>query len=194
MDHLYNHAAIGYANLWWKQDRLLLQRMKETGGMSAVLPDIAVAYSVIRSIPGGRNSKQWQQIAYELDNQKKLTTTTYVQIVEQWKEKLGSKQNLLSAASKLLWFHSKNPVKILDSRAAKALKFKNGTYNDYCALWKAEYKLSELQIQSAILKLIEQVDCTVIPPEGRAEFFEVVNQKWFAERIFDKYLWNQGGK
>ncbi len=162
--------------------------------MGAVLPDIASAYSVIRGIPGGRNWAHWQRIANQLGDLPKLAAANYVQTVEEWQSKLGSEHNLLSAASKFLWFHSKNPVKILDRRAAKALNFKNGTYSDYCTLWTAEYKQSELQIKSAIVKLIEQLDCTVIPVEGRKEFLAVVNQKWFAERIFDKYLWDQGGK
>ncbi|OYO27958.1 hypothetical protein CD932_22895 [Janthinobacterium sp. PC23-8] len=168
--------------------------MKKAGGMGAVLPDIASAYSVIRGIPGGRNSAHWQRIANQLGDLPKLTAANYVQTVEEWQSKLGSEHNLLSAASKFLWFHSKNPVKILDRRATKALHFTNGTYSDYCTLWTAEYKQSELQIKSAIVKLIEQLDCTVIPVEGRKEFLAVVNQKWFAERIFDKYLWDQGGK
>lgn len=196
MEHLYNHAAIGYANLWWRQDRLFLKRMKDKDmtAMAATLGDIATAYSVIRGIPDGRRYAGWDDTAKKLLSMKKLTASTYVHAVDQLQSELVKTRKLMSAASKILWFHSKSPVKIFDKRAADALDFKNGSYLDYCGRWSSEFKQSEEAILRSIEKLIQHINCTTIPPAGRDEFYDVVNQKWFAERVFDKYLWEKGGK
>jgi hypothetical protein len=195
MSHLFNHAAFGYANLWWRKDRQFLNRMTQTDvtAVSNVLADIAVGYSVIRGIPGGRGYAGWAKIAKELISMRKLSAKTYVDVVERLQAELVRERQLLSAASKILWFHSQSPVKIYDARAVEALGFRKGSYSDYCRVWAWKFDESEVVIRRAIDKVVKHVDCTAIPPWAHNEFRNVSKKRWFAERVFDKYLWEQGG-
>jgi hypothetical protein len=108
-------------------------------------------------------------------------------------------QHNVSAASKLLWLSDRSPFIIFDSRAFSALKIKfehradRRDYLAYCESWRKAYKVHQHEIRDAVKQLptIMSFLPASTPPAGK--LLSIVTTPWFAERVFDIYLWELGG-
>jgi hypothetical protein len=90
-------------------------------------------------------------------------------------------RNTISAASKFLWFLFGQRIVIYDSRAVKSLSkigFQNlkGNYAEFYSAWQNEFANKRDEIFNIC----------------KSEKFPT--EEWFLERVFDFYLWINGGK
>lgn len=119
------------------------------------------------------------------------------QLAESFKD-AGFQYNL-SAASKLLWFSSRRPFVIYDSRALAALQSDYGhtadkrDYEEYCATWKKAYGSHKKAILEAVNRLptVRAFLPGNTPPDDK--LLRLVTKPWFRERVFDIFLWELGG-
>jgi hypothetical protein len=210
---LMKHSALSYANQWFMTDRKLMNELRKngTGEIDAsVLGDLATKYMVARgfriekSNPSSRDLR-WVTAAGHL--------TTAVQSAKQTEVKVHTlaidlgkvapaksiPSNLLSAATKFLWFAGEHDVRILDKRAVKALGRLRGTqgklggnYEPYATAWNDQLDAHKEVLAEALVDLPRQLAWTCIPSDVHAEAKTVFKEPWFADRIFDKYLWTLG--
>jgi len=114
-------------------------------------------------------------------------------LVESFSELYGGKR-LTSAASKLLWLKHRDGVAIYDQKARQALGFSGESYRDFFAEWSKQYSIHERAIHGACARLPAVRDFALwgaqVPLD---QITEVIGALWFRERVFDTYLWFQGG-
>ncbi len=106
-------------------------------------------------------------------------------------------KNLISAASKFLWILHKAPVVIYDARAISTLrscgeKFGECDYKGYRKGWLAQFVVHEKSIQKACAELIQVKDYSLAHAMADKELASLVRNRWFHERVFDKFLWWNG--
>lgn len=104
-----------------------------------------------------------------------------------------------SAASKLLWFLSKWPIKIYDSRAVaglKALGYKHGNrnYEDFCKAWSLAFNDHRQDLADAIVRVGENLEFALVPTVEHGKYAEQAADPAFVERSFDQYLWLIGDR
>ena len=104
---------------------------------------------------------------------------------------------LISAASKFLWLLHKTPVVIYDDRACRCLnnlataKFSTEYYAAYRAGWNVQFKQFEPDILSACSDLTF-LETFAPDDEAKTSLRSLVGERWFHERVFDKFLWWNG--
>lgn len=105
----------------------------------------------------------------------------------------------ISAASKLLWIRFRSPVVIYDSQAVACLnktaptKLRGGRYKLYREEWLRQFAECEESIRAACAELCRVKDFSFARTMAKDELMELVSDRWFHERVFDKYLWSNGG-
>ena len=116
--------------------------------------------------------------------------------VEKFVEKMAVtyRNRLPSAASKFLWFRYQSPFVIYDSLAAKALSFTGDAsitagYTRFVKLWSERYRRYEGEIDDACRLLATVKPFSLAADMPTNEFDQIVNEKWFSERVFDQFLW-----
>ncbi|MCQ9616415.1 hypothetical protein L1889_06600 [Paenalcaligenes niemegkensis] len=210
---LMKHSALSYANQWFMTDRKFMKELRKNGSQeidARVLGTLAAKYMVARGFKTERgdplsSSQRWGTAAVHL--------TAAVQSPEQAEVKVDTlaielgkiapvkrvPSKLLSAATKFLWFAGEHDVRILDKRAVDALgRFRGarGTlganYKQYATVWKEQFDAHEKVLEEALFDLPRQLVWTCIPSDVHAEAKAVFKELWFADRIFDKYLWTLG--
>lgn len=208
------HSALSYANQWFMTDRKFMKELKKNGSRAVdalVLGDLAAKYMVARGfkIEKGKpllSSQRWVTAAAHLtavaQSAKPAEVKVHTLAIELGK--VAPAQNttgtyLLSAATKFLWFAGEHNVRILDKRAVDALGRLSGVrgklgvdYEQYAAVWKDQLDAHKGVLAEALVDLPSQLAWTCIPPDVHAEAKAVFEELWFADRIFDKYLWTIG--
>lgn len=106
--------------------------------------------------------------------------------------------NAISAASKFLWIRYKSPVVIYDARAIGCLrtcgeKFGECDYQGYRREWLRQFADCEQSIRTACAELIRVKGFSLASASSDEEVARLVGNRWFHERVFDKYLWKAGG-
>jgi hypothetical protein len=105
----------------------------------------------------------------------------------------------ISAASKLLWMYRRAPFVIYDSRTLHALQRENanlesGDYHAYYRAWRDAYQAERPRIRAALDRLPGFVAFTAMAENGEKDLRALIHEDWFAERVFDQYLWLSGAK
>lgn len=106
----------------------------------------------------------------------------------------------ISAASKFLWLRHLSPVVIYDSRAIQALRkmstvrFDQCNYSEYRQEWLEEFTKREAAIMAACSELARVKDFSLADNVPDQQLKKMVGNKWFRERVFDKFLWWNGSK
>jgi hypothetical protein len=110
------------------------------------------------------------------------------------------KRNAISAASKLLWIRYQAPVVIYDDNAYQFLKktfvgkLKERDYPNYRQEWLRQFANRKDRIQSACDDLLVVKAFSLAHGDADENIKCIVGNRWFRERVFDKYLlWNAGG-
>jgi hypothetical protein len=104
-----------------------------------------------------------------------------------------------SAASKFLWIRHRAPVIIYDGRAIGCLKsrseaFRQCDYPGYRKEWLRQFVDHEESIRTACTQLIAVKDFSLAAAISDEKLNYLVENRWFHERVFDKFLWwNAGG-
>lgn len=126
---------------------------------------------------------------------RKTAPTRVAELASAFEKELDS-NNLLSAASKLLWLRSLDPFVIYDSRAVRALaleqRFDKRNYASYAQAWRLAYRSRQADIHRALKKLPKFADFTAAANRGESYIAKVVSCEWFEDRVFDQYLWLVG--
>lgn len=211
---LMRHSALSYANLWFMTDRKLMKELRKNGSRSidaSVLGDLAAKYRVARGFKIEKNnpqssSQRWETAAARVmcviqgaeDTANKVCTLAR-ELGEVAPVKSGINANLLSAATKFLWFAGDHKVRILDKRAVDTLARLRGVrgklgidYTQYAAVWEDQLDTHKDALREALADLPCQLAWTCIPPNAHTEAKAVFKELWFADRIFDQYLWTLG--
>lgn len=211
---MLKHSALSYANQWFMTDRKYMKELRKKGSQeidAPVLGDLAAKYMVARGFKTEKgnplsNSQRWVRAAEHLAAAAQSAGKTEVKVhalaielgkVAPVKSKTGT--NLLSAATKFLWFAGEHEVRILDKRAVDALGRLRGVrgklgvdYEQYAAVWKDQLDLHKGVLGEALVDLPRQLAWSCIPSDVHAEAKAVFKEPWFTDRIFDKYLWTLG--
>lgn len=121
-----------------------------------------------------------------------------VTLVHSLKESYG--KELVSAASKFLWFRFKSPAVIYDSYAFAGLGRLNfvpnpklstdssAWYAEYVRAWRTKFEDCEKQVEAACNELHQFKKFTAAATWSDEEIHEVAGSQWFRERVFDFYL------
>lgn len=111
------------------------------------------------------------------------------------------KPSLISAATKFLWFAGHTSIRIYDKRAVDALNELSGSgpvggnYAAYAKAWDKEFKSRKQMVKAAIRGSIAHVDWSAIPDGAARELaIKASKTEWFADRVFDKFLWILGAE
>ncbi|WAT83279.1 hypothetical protein [Delftia acidovorans] len=211
---LLKHSALSYANQWFMTDRKFMKELRKNGSRAIdalVLGNLAAKYMVARGFKTKKdnplsNSQRWVTAAAHLTAAAQSAEQTEVKVralaielgkVAPVKSKTGT--NLLSAATKFLWFSGEHEVRILDKRAVDALGRLRGVrgklgidYEQYAAVWKEQFDAHKGVLAEALVDLPSQLEWSCMPSDMHAEAKAVFKEPWFADRIFDKYLWTFG--
>jgi len=107
-------------------------------------------------------------------------------------------KNAISAASKFLWLRFKSPIIIYDSRAYECLKSRGyrigyGNYKSYQKAWLNEFDKVEqtISLAAAELHTVKQYSQAYSCTDDL--IIKFTSERWFRERVFDKYLWFLAG-
>ncbi|HXI26161.1 MAG TPA: hypothetical protein VNG71_20075 [Pyrinomonadaceae bacterium] len=90
----------------------------------------------------------------------------------------------------------KDLIIIYDKRARKALGTKSGdirAYPIYYAKWLRQFELFYDEIDAACSSLHEVHEYSAPNAPSSQEVQKLASQQWFKQRVFDVYLWEQGG-
>jgi len=211
---LLKHSALSYANQWFMTDRKFMKELRKSGSReidATVLGDLAAKYMVARGFKTEKDnplssSQRWVTAAVHLTAAAQSAEQTHVKVhalatelgkVAPVKSMAGTK--LLSAATKFLWFAGEHEVRILDKRAVDSLSRLRGArgtlgvdYEQYATVWKEQLDAHKRVLGEALADLPHQLAWTCIPSDVHAEAKAAFKEAWFADRIFDKYLWTLG--
>jgi hypothetical protein len=103
-------------------------------------------------------------------------------------------RNAVSAASKFLWIRHRSPIIIYDTRAIRALggNLRDRDYSTYRREWLRQFDKHEAAIRSACSQVLEVKDWSLAfeKPEDKVRGW--LSERWFHERVFDKFLWWHG--
>jgi hypothetical protein len=194
----FAYCAARYLDLWARKESDLCARLRSPTAKS--IRDALAHFNVSRGFPGIARPNIGAKVAELLvQHDRHVSPKTAPLLVQEFAsalEKLGY-DNLLSAASKLLWLRSRSPFLIVDSRAVRALKtrgpsFEKKDYASYAKSWRVAYSKHEFEISKALTGLPRFVQFTAAAHLGRAAVAGLVREPWFAERTFDQYLWLVG--
>lgn len=201
----FNYFALMYLNDWYWWDKPFSERI---GGFDKndsleAFHEAAKYYKVTRNFSELKDEKRLaaaQALVLGVTSQisEKNVCETVQALAAKFQEKYG--KTAVSAASKFLWLRFKSPVIIFDSRAIawlRANKYQvkhNAGYDVYCEKWLLAFNDHEKQIQNACSDLIKVKKYSMAAEESDEDIATLVCQRWFMERVFDKYLWfNAGG-
>jgi hypothetical protein len=121
--------------------------------------------------------------------------STVCKLAEEFASTCGRGKEI-SAASKFLWIRCKAPVVVLDERAKTCLRRLDGKigedYAQYRKKWLNQFEQREEAIRLACAELPRVKDFS--PDDETGENLKsTVTSRWFHERVFDKFLWWNGG-
>lgn len=196
MKPTFAYCAARYLDVWVRKESSLAQGMRAP--TPASIRASLAHFNVSRGFAEIDNDQLCNKVATRLiEHDKYVTPKTAATRVIDFAATLTADfgyDNLLSAASKLLWLRSRSPFIIFDNRAADALElegneFKRRDYASYCQAWKTAYSENQNAISEALKKLPRFIEFTAAAHLGSPSLVELVSQDWFAERTFDQYLW-----
>jgi hypothetical protein len=209
----FKFFSLAYLNDWWQYDRNFVSGLRpKASSRRESLVKAATYYQVIRLFP--KNKDKVDRLDNALNNldavlkgvsniitpaNVDLTVTTLATTLGlTYKRKSGKAAELISSASKFLWIRRQSPVIIFDQRAHACLKMMKATpgttYATFRKAWLTEFQTYESQIRSACRGLSSSGVKDFAPDsKGRSGAKSLLRQRWFHERVFDKFLWWNGG-
>ncbi|PIQ10753.1 MAG: hypothetical protein COW70_13090 [Hydrogenophilales bacterium CG18_big_fil_WC_8_21_14_2_50_58_12] len=200
----FNYFAMMYLNDWYSSDMLFMEGISssETSKRLTKFHDAAKYYKVTRNfitLDGEVRLEGALEILLQesgpITDENVCSKVTL--LAETLKKRYG--KNVVSAASKFLWLRFRSPVIIFDSRALNWLKVNQypvspiGSYESYREQWLAAFKAHEKQIETACNGIPAVRKYTLACDESENVVSEICVSRWFRERVFDKYLWFNGG-
>ena len=199
----YNYFAINYLDDWCDADRRFVDGLcfSRTGDERlACLWKAAKYYKVTRTLPVINEERRLGRALEAIDainNQiTEETVGTVVCDLERTFKRVYGK-NALSAASKFLWIRHRSPVVIYDGQACTTLKrlgakFNHAAYTSYRREWLTHFAMHEPAIRAACAELHRVKFFSLARDMSDDEVAAITAERWFHERVFDKFLWQTG--
>ena len=207
MNENFDYFALSYLNTWLDFDKGHRQRLtdKDTKISREALVEIAKEYKVGRSFWKSKECGCRLEPVMDalFESVVPESGEKAVEEVENLKERLKNTygKDLLSASSKFLWFKYQSLIVIYDSRAVATLRREYGlnrkpSYAEYYEKWKKIYPCYDERIQESCGRLSKALKYTTQgSTPGKRECVEKIsNEQWFRDRVFDKFLYINGGK
>lgn len=214
----FKHSALSYLNQWYTTDRDFMKKIsaeskhaQRGNAFKSLAKDYIVARNFyIKDIKEDKDLLEnfWNNVATKVCNATMFEDAPTKEDVNFLAKSLGqyaksSKANLISAATKFLWFSGYHNIRIYDKRAVNALNkirkikgiksFKvDGDYEVFATEWDNQFKNNLPKITQAVGELKTMLEWSVIPKEDHASALQVIQEQWFKERVLDKYLWTKG--
>ena len=194
----FNFFALLYLNDWYRFDRGFISGLSVSQTREIrrkCLERVANDYRVARNFKK-LNEEADNRLARALDaldsfsrpNSGEDVDSAVIGLSEKFCSYYGT--NAVSAASKFLWMQYQSPVIIFDGRAVQCLSLlKTTNYPTYRKEWLSRYSEHEPSILKALteLPLVKKFSLAHRMPD--TEFGQLIANKWFQERVFDKFLW-----
>ena len=206
MNENFDYFALSYLNTWLDFDKGHRQRLtdKDTKISREALVEIAKEYKVGRSFWKSKECGcRLEPVMEELRNATKPRSMRAAkEEVAKLKGQLSCiyKQDTLSASSKFLWFKYQSLIVIYDSRAVATLREyglnRKPSYEEYYEKWKEIYPCYDERIQESCGRLSKALKYTTqgSTPGKRECVGKITNKQWFRDRVFDKFLYINGGE
>ena len=183
-------AANTYAKWWIDREQALVSGLGavDRDTRLSTLQRSAAQFRIARNFPTSfdieRGIPRLEPVLVILDTlPAHLRADRLFEIVDVTSQRLAmayGRRALLSATTKLLWLKHRGPVIIYDSQVRAALGVRAGDYPAYVRRWRALYSRHAVGIRSAA----SRIRIPGVPAE----------REWFRKRVFDLYLWAQGGR
>jgi hypothetical protein len=196
----FEFCALKYLLQWQRKEEFLHLQMRSTNPELSNLRKALRYFQVARNFKGLKDDSRAEVVRdmlLETRARSDLSTDEQVVILASSFNEAEFQYNI-SAASKLLWLSSQEPI-IYDSRAFIALKEEYGhrgkrkDYQAYCESWNLAYKEAEQAVLNAVNELPKVRAFLPRDTPDDDQLLTLVRKKWFRERVFDLYLWELGG-
>lgn len=200
-------CALDYLNAWCRNDKRFFEALSGAKSSDDIarlrcLRDVANDYRIARNFKTLARERRLAAALRALDAVTvRITESNVVSSVDDlaktFKRTYGTRS--ISAASKFLWFKFRSPVVIYDSRAREYLnrkcrpKIAGSDYKKYRTEWLRQFANCRDDIRSACTELRRVKDFSPAADISDGKFSSLVGAKWFHERVFDKFLWWNGG-
>ncbi|MGF6858206.1 hypothetical protein [Paraburkholderia sp. CI3] len=228
-EYLVRHSALSYLNQWYVTDRKYLDLLASSDVAAtpgARIQLLSAKYMVARNFvlpdlpPNDADveiERLWDEVALAVTDAAADNACDASSVVVRLANGLGAifpdtrdraAPNLLSAATKFLWFSGRHDIRIYDKRAIIALNAwrkeqpraegkrgwrVNGSYADFAGAWSDMYAVHQPSVRLAIASLNEAIGWSLVPDGQPRDIARAIFQEqWFHDRVFDKYLWTIG--
>jgi hypothetical protein len=196
----FRFFALGYLDDWICDDGRFFYGLSSESTQSdrlATLHEAANYYKVNRTLPTLKGEERLSAALVALDAvPAPVTEETIDQAVCGLATRLRQiyGRYAISAASKFLWLRYRWPVVILDDRAAQCLwasgaTFGQGDYPAYRREWRKHFAASENAIDDACSELVNIKAFSLASDMPDDLLLQLTSERWFRERVFDKFLW-----
>ena len=198
----FRFLALHYLNDWCAYDSGFVKGLRPEGDRRTrlrKLREVAIYYKVARNfktivedrLDGAL--KAIDAVKHPITHEN--VDSTVRDLAENFRSVYGN--NLISASSKFLWILHKAPLVIYDARAICTLKsrgekFGECDYKGYRKAWLAQFEIHEKFILQSCEQLIQVKDSSLAHAMADEELVSLVGNRWFHERVFDKFLWWNG--
>jgi hypothetical protein len=199
----FKYYAINYLDDWCESDRGFVEGICASENHDqrlACLWKAANYYKVARTLPVIPEKRRLGRALESIDAVADSITADNVDAIVWELEKTFQSvygKYALSAASKFLWIRHRSPVVIYDGQAYQTLKrlgpkFAAGSYKTYRRQWVRHFAEHIDAIQKACAGLHRVKDFSLAHDMPDSELAALAAERWFHERVFDKFLWRTG--
>lgn len=201
----FKRFALHFLNDWCTDDRRFVEglcRDNDRSARRACLQEAAAYYKVSRTLNTLPDEERLDGALSAIDSvPRPIREDDVVRAVcglaKTFQDKYGD--YAISAASKFLWLCERWPIVIYDSRAIRCLnksgkvRLRSGYYEPYLNEWRRQFRQYEEAIANACADVVRIKDYSFADCMPDDALAALTTNRWFRERVFDKYLWNNGG-
>lgn len=160
------------------------------------LTKAATHFRVARNLPTEHDSDQrYEPVHKALSHIGSVSSENLVGIVGSVEREISrhyGNRKTLSLTTKFLRLKFQSPVRIYDRQARVALKTSPNDYTEFNEAFTHQFRKHESEILRACERLGDVIRYTTMPDLCEEELEKITSSEWFAERVFDIYLWNLG--
>lgn len=199
----FEYCAANYLNQWVSDEFELHKKLATRNPEGLHVKDALRYFGINWGFPGltTKESVRGKVTTLLKEHCHHVTVKTAPQRVDDLASAFESEfgYRTLSAASKLLWLRHQQWFVILDRRAVEGLnrlgrRFDKKDYRDYYDCWREEFEEHRVSIGHALKQLPAYVKFTAAADLGKSYVEKHCAEPWFAERVFDQFLWRIGGE
>ncbi len=203
MSITFEYCSLTYLNQWLDRDKEFFEVLNSRDRHQKLdtLKKAATFYGIARNLPKAydeqKGYKRYEPLLNILEKRIKITVSfNLISTINEFNKKISSAyggRNTLSLTTKMLWLKYRNPFIMYDSQARHALSSRDGDIEEYVSLWHKAFKANAEKVKCACKKLPNLYEYTC-EKTTKKYIKSIINEQWFRDRVFDIYLWNEGGE